>query len=352
MFDIAFFAAQEGGYPLWRETHDGVFVTGGEYALTLGSRVAIDLPPGFYWAEITIDGEPLAPRTKLAVAAGDCTITGDLVVDGGIAVGAASPQTEIEVVGDGTPAGAATIRSSYGPSNRNWFGEMKFTGADGLVLNSQTGGSYAEIRFQNNGITNMFLRDNGNLGIGTDAPNTKLEVWGSGRFGDRATTPTISGGILDVHNPSGSGDSLLVTSNSFGTAKVFVVEGGGDVGIGVNNPTHLLDVGTHGAYNDGYAWVAGSSRELKDDITDLSTEDAFATLAGLRPTSFHYKGNQDDLYLGFIAEEVPELVATSDRKGLIAMDIVAVLTKVVQTQQQQLEQLRTELEALRTTTSD
>jgi hypothetical protein len=34
--------------------------------------------------------------------------------------------------------------------------------------------------------------------------------------------------------------------------------------------------------------------------------------------------------VGFIAEDVPELVATKDRKGLSPMDIVAVLTKVVQ----------------------
>ena len=35
---------------------------------------------------------------------------------------------------------------------------------------------------------------------------------------------------------------------------------------------------------------------------------------------------------GFIAEEVPELISTKDRKGLSSMDIVAVLTKVVQEQ--------------------
>ena len=37
--------------------------------------------------------------------------------------------------------------------------------------------------------------------------------------------------------------------------------------------------------------------------------------------------------MGFIAEDVPDLVATKDRKGLSPMDIVAVLTKVLQEQQ-------------------
>ena len=39
-----------------------------------------------------------------------------------------------------------------------------------------------------------------------------------------------------------------------------------------------------------------------------------------------------------IAEDVPGLVATKDRKGLSPMDVVAVLTKVVQDQKTLLEE--------------
>ena len=42
------------------------------------------------------------------------------------------------------------------------------------------------------------------------------------------------------------------------------------------------------------------------------------------------KADRTEKRVGFIAEEVPEMVATKDRKGLSPMDIVAVLTKVVQ----------------------
>ncbi len=45
--------------------------------------------------------------------------------------------------------------------------------------------------------------------------------------------------------------------------------------------------------------------------------------------------------LGFV---LPELVATTDRKGLSAMDIVAVPTKVIQAQQLQIEALEAGLE--------
>ena len=55
-------------------------------------------------------------------------------------------------------------------------------------------------------------------------------------------------------------------------------------------------------------------------------------LEDLNPVTFNYKVDKEEKHVGFIAEEVPDLVATEDRKGLSPMDIVAVLTKVVQEQ--------------------
>nr|MBC8182317.1 hypothetical protein [candidate division KSB1 bacterium] len=46
------------------------------------------------------------------------------------------------------------------------------------------------------------------------------------------------------------------------------------------------------------------------------------------------------------AEDVPELVSTSDRKGLSPMDIVAVLTKVAQEQQKIIKNLAKRVEEL------
>ena len=57
----------------------------------------------------------------------------------------------------------------------------------------------------------------------------------------------------------------------------------------------------------------------------------------MKPVSFEYKEGNQDVHVGFIAEDVPEMVATPDRKGLESMDIAAVLTKVVQEQQKMLK---------------
>ncbi len=83
----------------------------------------------------------------------------------------------------------------------------------------------------------------------------------------------------------------------------------------------------------GGAWISASSRDLKENIDSLSTGEALDALNKLNPVKYNYKVDREDKYVGFIAEDVPDLVATADRKGLSAMDITAVLTRVVQEQQ-------------------
>ncbi len=106
----------------------------------------------------------------------------------------------------------------------------------------------------------------------------------------------------------------------------------GNVGIGVTTPAHLLQL-SGGAYSDGATWQDASSRQYKENIKDLTATEALETLKGLNPVRFNYKAKKGDEHVGFIAEDVPDLVASQDRKGMSSMDVVAVLAKVVQEQQ-------------------
>ena len=121
----------------------------------------------------------------------------------------------------------------------------------------------------------------------------------------------------------------------------------GKVGIGTTSPTHLIHL-AGGAYSNGATWVNASSRELKENIKEVSAEEAIRTVENLKPVAFNYKKGDQELHVGFIAEDVPELVATNDRKGLESMDIVAVLTKVVQEQQKMIQQQQLVNEELQT----
>ena len=96
----------------------------------------------------------------------------------------------------------------------------------------------------------------------------------------------------------------------------------------------------------GGAWQDASSRTLKENIRALDSDDALTALAGLEPVRFNYKSDKNEECLGFIAEDVPGLVATKDRATLSPMDIIAVLTKVVQEQQKTMKELKARIAEL------
>jgi hypothetical protein len=181
---------------------------------------------------------------------------------------------------------------------------------------------------------------------------------------------TFLGYYAGFYNTAGSGNVFLgqmAGTNETGSNKLYIDNSGisvpliygdfsvkylvfnGKVGINGTNavPTHLLDVGTSGAYCDGGQWVDGSSRAYKENIEDLSTREALKAFQELEPVKYNYKQNKEEQYLGFIAEDVPDLVATKDRKGLSPMDVVAVLTKVMQEQQKTIDELKKEITELK-----
>jgi hypothetical protein len=190
---------------------------------------------------------------------------------------------------------------------------------------------------------------------GTDTAPTILSngdyigmMYGQGHDGSAYQIPAFLGFRVDGTPASGTVPTAFVvyTGNSSSTwGQRFRISSTGKVGIGVT-PTHLLHL-SGGAYSDGATWVDASSREYKDNIRDLSKEEALKAFSGLNPVTYNYKTSADEKRVGFIAEDVPEIVATKDRKGLSPMDIVAVLTKVVQDQKQSIDTLKNELEGMK-----
>jgi hypothetical protein len=78
-----------------------------------------------------------------------------------------------------------------------------------------------------------------------------------------------------------------------------------------------------------------SSRTMKDNIVDLESEKAQDALQKLTPVEYVYRDDPSaEPRIGFIAEDVPEIVANADRKSVPIMDVVALVTRVVKDQQQ------------------
>jgi len=147
---------------------------------------------------------------------------------------------------------------------------------------------------------------------------------------------------------SGSPNVFGIMDRTNGDITRLTIGPTGNVAIGMDTTlaSHLIQL-DGGAYCDGGAWVTGSSRELKKNIESISYSEALQTVMQLDPVSYNYKKTPAEKHIGFIAEDVPDMVAVNSRKGLETMDFVAVLTKVVQEQQKAIAHLQLELEALK-----
>ena len=167
-------------------------------------------------------------------------------------------------------------------------------------------------------------------------------------------------GSIQIHEQNSSVAGLMITQSSGDTGYILhnrastltigagsvdriTIDRNGNVGLAVSRPTHPIEMASGAHVTAGGVWTNSSSRERKENIAELSVEEALQALADLQPVQFRYKNDAAETYVGFIAEDVPELVAMENRQSLSAMDIVAVLTKVVQDQQQRIAELESRL---------
>jgi hypothetical protein len=131
-----------------------------------------------------------------------------------------------------------------------------------------------------------------------------------------------------------------------GSQDRITIDRDGNVGIGLSRPEYPLEMASGAHVTTGGVWTNSSSREKKENIISLPVDEATAALMAMEPVVFNYKSEAGENYVGFIAEDVPELVAVSDRDAISAMDIVAVLTRVVQDQQSKIKELEERLDAM------
>ncbi|MCP5054286.1 MAG: tail fiber domain-containing protein [bacterium] len=247
------------------------------------------------------------------------------VDDGGrIGIRTSTPSVEIHVVDGDTPTLRLAQDGSSGFAPQTWD-----------VAGNET---------------NFFVRDvtNGStlpFRIQPDAPNNVLTIRADGRVGQGTWSPSYTFHQLTDSSTNAqfvaertSGARCLLSGTAaagfFGTLNNFPVR------ITVNdtqraqfNNDNSVTMANGASLTSGGIWTDASSRELKDNIDELSQEDADKALKGLNPVTYNYKAEASEKHVGFIAEEVPELVAMNNRKGLAPMEIVAVLTKVLKQQQ-------------------
>ncbi len=199
-------------------------------------------------------------------------------------------------------------------------------------------------RENNGGSYNNFIGSYAGYNNSTGQYNNIIGYW-AGYNADTGHHNNIIGYYAGVKNTGGQNvfiGSWAGNANATGTGNVFLgyMAGYNETG---SNKLYISNSNTStplikGDFSTGTVVINGkitlqSSREVKDEIAFVTAQEAMDTLEGLHPVKFVYKSDPEERHMGFISEDAPEPVTTKDRKGVNPMDIITVLTKVVQEQQ-------------------
>lgn len=247
---FSLFSDSTEGTKLWGpEDYYNFNVTSGIFQVILGSSVPLDLAfDTQYWLQITVNGGPLSPRTKLtavpyslasqSVAGG----TNIFPATGNVGIGTTSPDWKLVVQDNFDGYARSAFQNVNTGANRRQDIMISTGGSEGIYLGIDQGGAlepginaYLDNRsggnfgfFYGGGSPDLVLDINGNVGIGTTSPATALHVIGT------VTANAFAGNGSGLTNLPASGWSL--TGNSV-TAD----------GILGTNSNYALDIRVNGA---------------------------------------------------------------------------------------------------------
>jgi hypothetical protein len=252
--------------------------------------------------------------------------------------------------------GAATFSSSVtatqfaaGSASATYpFNSISAAGTQALLNSTRTGGG--GIILQNNSADSVYLGTAnwaGVSGFGTSttdiclaaAANSSAIVFATGTSSTERMRITSGGSVL-----MGIGTNSASARLALDAIGMAVYDGGNYRQCYMNGNTMAWFNGSNqGTLSSAGVWTDASDISIKKDIKDI--EYGLDAVLKLKPRS--YKMKQDDLeQIGFIAQEVEEVIKelvttdNKDMKGLSYGQLTAVLTKAIQEQQAQIEELK------------
>lgn len=337
----------DGAYS-W-ELRGGADVQSGTFTIADGAIVPPDLQ------ENVRAGKPLRPAT-------DTFFSDDVSAVGGVCAGTDCTNAEsygfasIKMKENNTRIKFEDTSASPGFATTDWQISANDTtsgGANKLFVEDLTAATSPFVIEGATPTNTLYVDSNGRVGIKTSTPARDLTIANpvsSIIRMEQSVSPFQAWDIVANNNNFYVRDvnheqNPFIIKQSAPYNALVIESTSGNIGLGVATPLYQIHHSS-GARLDAGNWTNASSRAIKQDIHALGRDAAFDALKSLQPMTYAYKANPTDTQVGFIAEDVPALVATPDRKGLSSMDIVAVLTKVIQEQQKTIEEMRGRLERL------
>lgn len=318
---------------------------------TIGDSIVFDDGAGHVGIGTT------APLSKLSINGG-LHVGGDsdagdnnALIDGALTVNGAGPHVLSASVASGTNSlqvrntAAGSSYASFLMGNDSANNSLAFAAvssnyptfnmyiADGAVITANrvgglsiaAGHASGVIRFYAGGSAEkMRLDASGKLGIGTTAPGQTLEVFSTTgtnariRLTTTDTTATLSGYEFmsgatwsgGLFRNGSTNDLTIYTANNGSVPKVTILNAG-NVGIGVTNPTHQLQLSLDDAAKPtSGTWTIVSDQRLKKNV--VSFTDGLSVLTQINPVSYQLNGlggTPDGAKgIGVIAQDVKDIV--------------------------------------------
>lgn len=157
-----------------------------------------------------------------------------LNASGSIGIGTTAPLSRLHIANTGGADNIPLI--GFGEDGSNEFG---FRGH--FLGTGETGNSF---EFYSNWASNILrFLGNGNVGVGTNSPAKKLDVY-NGDIQIHNTTPylTFRNTVGGTHTIRRENDSLIIREGSPITGDRLTIQSGGNVGIGTTSPAERLSV--------------------------------------------------------------------------------------------------------------
>ena len=294
-------------------------------------------------------------KVPFTITAGAATNSIFLDSTGRLGLRTSTPVLDVHINTSNTPAIRLEQNSSGGFTAQTW--DVAGNEAN-FFVRDVTSGSRLPFRIRPGAPTSSVdISADGDVGIGTASPDNKLHVLCSGAGAtcaklENSSATGFSG--FEYADETGAVQANTAFDNSANTFRFNAIN---NVPIVIlTNSTERIRFPAPGgnvitAFNGAFlsaggTWTNASSRSFKTDIVGLDASEAVETIKKLDPVKFKYKTEPGEQYIGFIAEDVPELVAMGGHKSLSSMDVVAVLTKVVQEQQKTIDELSARLTEL------
>ena len=307
--------------------------------------------------------------------------TNGLLVQGNVGIGTATP----------SPTGPLTLNLSTTDftnangansqillTNPNAAGQNVFTSIiNGVVRGkwrSDYGGNVSYVAtstgshdfytggdFSGSNPAKVVITSDGNLGVGATTPASRLHVLSDGSYD--APQVTIQQGVSTDYarlrfRTSASPMAWWDIASRGYELNFWVDDLSGFGGVNVmklqSNGSNLISMSNGATLTAGGAWTNASDRNLKYDFTTISPRDILRRVANLPIQTWRYKAESQALHIGPMAQDFASAfgvgqddkhIASVDADG-VALGAIQGLYQLIQTQNQQLTQLRQKLAQL------